>query len=160
MSGIPIDYTGIVFSAKPDAVPYNYRISYKVTQLCLIMRICGRGDVCSLIKLQMISFALLSPENMRKLVAFADGADSIPIVRFDPSINRALTYAIGYGLIEQQQNAKYKLTKRGKQLAEQIKTVGDLMVIEINDLNMLAKKLTENKIEKIVDRWRLRDAEN
>ena len=45
----------IVFNAKPDAVPYNYRISYKVSQLCLIMRICGWGDSCSLIILQMIS---------------------------------------------------------------------------------------------------------
>ena len=160
MKEAPLKYTDIVFDAKPDAVPYNYRISYKVTQLCLIMRLCGRGDVCSLIKLHMISFALISHDNMRKLVAFVDGTGSAPIVRFDPSINRALTYAIGYGLIERQQNAKYKLTDRGKQLAEQIKTIGDLMVIEIDDLNLLAKKLTESKVEEIVDRWRIKDAEN
>lgn len=160
MKKAPLKYNDIVFDAKPDAVPYNYRISYKVTQLCLIMRLCGRGDVCSLIKLHMISFALISHDNMRKLVAFVDGTGRAPIVRFDPSINRALTYAIGYGLIEQQQNAKYKLTDRGKQLAEQIKTVGDLMVIEIHDLNLLAKKLTESKVEEIVDRWRIKDAEN
>ena len=160
MRETPLVYTDIVFNAKPDAVPYNYRISYKVTQLCLIMRICGRGDVCSLIKLHMISFALISQENMRKLVDFADGIGSAPIVRFDSSVNRALTYAIGYGLIKRQQNAKYKLTDRGKQLAEQIKVVGDLMVIEIGDLNLLAKKLTERKVEEIVDRWRIKDAEN
>lgn len=160
MRETPLEYTDIVFNAKPDAVPYNYRISYKVTQLCLIMRICGRGDVCSLIKLHMISFALISQENMRKLVDFADGIGSAPIVRFDPSVNRALTYAKGYGLIKRQQNAKYKLTDRGKQLAEQIKVVGDLMVIEIGDLNLLAKKLTERKVEEIVDRWRIKDAEN
>lgn len=92
MRETPLEYTDIVFNAKPDAVPYNYRISYKVTQLCLIMRICGRGDVCSLIKLHMISFALISQENMRKLVDFANGIGSAPIVRFDPSVNRALTY--------------------------------------------------------------------
>ena len=160
MRETPLEYTDIVFNAKPDAVPYNYRISYKVTQLCLIMRISGRGDVCSLIKLHMISFALISQENMRKLVDFADGIGSAPIVRFDSSVNRALTYAIGYGLIKRQQNAKYKLTDRGKQLAEQIKVVGDLMVIEIGDLNLLAKKLTERKVEEIVDRWRIKDAEN
>lgn len=94
MRETPLVYTDIVFNAKPDAVPYNYRISYKVTQLCLIMRICGRGDVCSLIKLHMISFALISQENMRKLVDFADGIGSAPIVRFDPSVNRALTYEL------------------------------------------------------------------
>lgn len=34
------------------------------------------------------------------------------------------------------------------------------MVIEIGDLNLLAKKLTERKVEEIVDRWRIKDAEN
>lgn len=62
----------IVFDAKPDAVPYNYRISYKVSQLCLIMYICGWGTSCSLIKLHMISFALLSRKNM-DIPAFRDG---------------------------------------------------------------------------------------
>ena len=81
MKEAPLKYTDIVFDAKPDAVPYNYRISYKVTQLCLIMRLCGRGDVCSLIKLHMISFALISHDNMRKLVAFVDGTGNAPIVR-------------------------------------------------------------------------------
>lgn len=160
MRETPIDYSGIVFNAKPDAVPYNYRISYKVAQLCLILRICGRGDVCSLIKLHMISFALISQDNMRILIDFVDGNGSAPIVRFDPSVNRALTYAIGYGFVERQQNAKYKLTSRGRQLAEQIKAVGDLMIIEVNDLNSLSKKLTENKVEEIVNRWRLKNADN
>lgn len=57
-------HADIVFDAKPDAVPYNYRISYKVSQLCLIMRICGWGGTCSLIKLHMISFALISRDNI------------------------------------------------------------------------------------------------
>lgn len=156
----PIDYKKIVFDAKPDAVPYNYRISYKVTQLCLIMRICGRDDVCSLVKLHMISFALIAPDNMRKLVEIVDENDNIPLVRFDPAVNRALTYAIGYGLIEQQANGKYKLTCSGKQLAEHVKAVGDLMVTEIMSLNLLAKKLTEKKVEEVVDQWRIKDAEN
>lgn len=160
MEKTPIEYSDIIFDAKPDAVPYNYRISYKVAQLCLIMRICGRGDVCSLIKLHMISYALISRDNMKKLVEFVTGTGSTPVVRFDPSVNRALAYAIGYGLIDRQPTAKYKLTERGKQLAEQIKAVGDLMVVEINDLNSLAKKLTESKVEEMVDRWRIKYAEN
>ena len=160
MTNSSLKYTDIVFDAKPDAVPYNYRISYKVTQLCLIMRLCGRGDVCSLVKLHMISYALISQNKMKELIEFTEGTGNTPIVRFDPAVNRALTYAIAYGLIEQQQNAKYKLTDLGRQLAEQIKLAGDLMVIEINDLNTLAKKLTETKVNEIVNRWRINDAEN
>lgn len=150
----------IVFDAKPDAVPYNYRISYKVSQLCIIMRICGWGDICSLIKLHMISFALFSRDNMDKLVAFAEGEGSAPIVRFDPAVNKALTYAIAYGFIEQQRTGKYSLTDRGKRLADQIRLVGNLMVTEMSDLNTLAKKLTETKVKELVDMWRDRHAED
>ncbi len=160
MDNYPFEYTGIVFDAKPDAVPYNYRISYKVTQLCLIMNICGRANVCSLVKLHMISFALISRSNMKKLIDFSNDLEDAPIVRFDPSVNRALTYAIAYGLVERQPNAKYKLTDKGQKLAEQIKTVDDLMVIEKNDLNNLSKRLTETKVDEIVNMWRLRDAKN
>ena len=159
MEDISLQYDNIVFDAKPDAVPFNYRISYKVTQLCLIMRICGRGNVCSLIKLHMISFALISQVNLMRLIEFAEGTGSVPIVRFDPAVNRALTYAIAYGLIERQQTAKYKLTDRGQRLAEQIAVVG-LMVVEISNLKLLAKKLTETKVNEIVDKWRVKDAEN
>lgn len=54
----------IVFNAKPDAIPYNYRISYKVSQLCLILHICGWGNSCSLIKVHMISYPH-RPERLR-----------------------------------------------------------------------------------------------
>jgi len=160
MENPPLQYSDIVFDAKPDAVPYNYRISYKVTQLCLILRICGWRDSCSLIKLHMISFALISQANMKKLLEFAEGIGSTPIVRFDPAVNRALSYAIAYGFIEQQPNSKYKLSDRGHRLADQIKYVGDLMAVEISDLNMLAKKIPETKIKEIVDLWRARNAKD
>lgn len=150
----------IIFNAKPDAIPYNYRISYKVSQLCLILRICGRGDTCSLIKLHMISFALVSRDNMSKLAAFADGEDRVPIVRFDPAVNRALTYAIAYGFIEQNKTGKYALTSYGKCLADQIKNANDLMTMEITDLSILEKKLSESKVKELVDMWRNKHAED
>jgi hypothetical protein len=160
MEDNPLLHTDIVFDAKPDAVPYNYRISYKVSQLCLIMRICGWGDVCSLIKLHMISFALISRSNMTKLIEFADGTGIAPIVRFDPAVNRALTFAIAYGFVEQQRTGNYKLTERGRRLADQIKLVDDLMATEISDLNTLAKKLTETKVKELIEMWRDKHAED
>ena len=144
----------IVFNAKPDAVPYNYRISYKVSQLCLIMRICGWGDSCSLIKLQMISYALFSSETMSQLINYAEGYGPAPIVHFDPAVNKALTFAIAYGFVSQQRNGNYKLTTKGHNLAERIKIVGDLMTSELSSLGDLSKKLTEVKIKELADLWR------
>ena len=39
-------------------------------------------------------------------------------------------------------------------------TVGDLMTVEIDDLNLLAKKLTETKVEEVIEQWRIKDVEN
>lgn len=153
-------YNDIIFDAKPEAVPYNYRISYKVSLLCLIIYICGWGKVSSIIKLQMISSALISRRNLNLLIRFADGDPITPIVRFDPSVNRALAFAVAYGFIEQQMNGNYKLTGRGEQLASQIKYVGDLMVLEIESLTRIAKKLTETKVNYLITEWRNANAEN
>ena len=150
----------IIFDAKPDAVPYNYRISYKVSQLCLIMYICGWGTSFSLIKLHMISFALLSRKNMDNLIEFSDKTRESVVVRFDPAVNRALTYAVAYGFVVQQPNGNYKLTDQGKNFAEQIKLAGDLMVTEIRELTDLSKRLTESRIKELTEIWRDRHAEN
>lgn len=34
----------IIFDSKPDAVPYNYRISYKMSQIALIIGMCCNGQ--------------------------------------------------------------------------------------------------------------------
>ena len=150
----------IIFDAKPDAVPYNYRISYKVSQLCLILYICGRGTSCSLIKLHMISFALLSRQNMDNLLEFSEKPNESVVVRFDTAVNRALTYVVDYGFDVQQQNGNYKLTDQGKNFAERIKLAGDLMVTEIRELTDLSKRLTESRIKELTEIWRDRHAED
>lgn len=161
MKETPLSQRDIIFNAKPDAVPYSYRISYKVSQLCLIMRICSFQGSCSLIKLHMISFALCTQENRDRLLHYAnEELSGPPVVRFDPAVNKALTYAVAYGLIEQQKTGNYKLTDQGRNFADQIKLVGDLMVLEISYLSDLSKKLTESRIKELTETWRVNDAEN
>lgn len=102
----------------------------------------------------MISFALLSRENMDNLINFSERKNESVIVRFNPAVNRALTYAIAYGFIIQQKTGNYKLTEQGKGLAQRIKLAGDLMVTEISELTDLSKKLTESRIKELIDIWR------
>jgi hypothetical protein len=97
---------------------------------------------------------------MNRLIEFAEGTGAAPIVRFDPAVNRALTYAIAYRVVEQQRTGNFKLTDRGKKFADRIKLVGDLMATEISDLNTLAKKLTESKVKELVEMWRNKHAED
>lgn len=157
-----IDNYGIVFDAKPNAVPYNYRISYKVSQICLILdKSCWGKSGCSPVKLHMISFALSSREIMERLISFTQSDYSPPpIVRFDPAVNRAVSFAIADGLIFQAANGKYVLTDKGKRLVSEIEKDYEVLVVEKQDLTTLSKKLTDEKIKSLSEVWRTTYAEN
>lgn len=157
-----IDNHDVVFNAKPDAVPYNYRISYKVSQICLILAYSCRGKTgCLPIKLHMISFALCSKAAMDRLLYFAEHEFSTPpIVRFDPAVNRAVTFAIADELIFQGKNGKYILADKGWSLVSDIEEDPNVLVSEKSDLSMLSKKLTDQKIKQLSDNWRNAYAED
>ena len=151
----------IVFNAKPDAVPFNYRTSYKIGQLCLILSICCGRKGCSYFKLHMIAMSLCTKQEMLSLKNFTDNVfNSYTLVRFDPAVNRAVKYAIADGVMLQQVNGLFKLTTKGKSFADAIKKESDLMVSEKYFLNDLSNKLTEDKIKNLMSIWRYSDAPN
>ena len=92
----------IVFDSKPDAVPYNYRISYKMAQICLIIsKSCTGKAGCSLVKIHIISNALNTKECMKELEEYVDEKMSFMLVRFDSAVNRAIKFAIADNLVVQ-----------------------------------------------------------
>lgn len=151
----------VVFDAKPDAVPYRYRISYKIGQICLILNICG-GSSCSFLKIQMISNALNDKKGEKELLEFCDDNNLLFIsaIRFDPSVNRVLGYALADGLIKQLVKGTYKLTEKGKKFVKKIKLDKELMANEIEFLERIGNRLSEEKISELMDRWRYMDAGN
>ncbi|MCP1102771.1 hypothetical protein M2454_003078 [Aequitasia blattaphilus] len=151
-----IEEQDVIFNAKPDAVPYNYRISYKVAQVCLILaKSCWGKSGCLPIKLHMISFALCSKEAMDKLLIFTQSEYAeVPIVRFDPAVNSAVTFGIADGLIFQGQNGKYALTDKGRFFVSKIEKESTVLSAEKKDLSLLSTKLTDAKIKQLSDIWR------
>lgn len=151
----------VVFDAKPDAVPYRYRISYKIGQICLILNICG-GSSCSFLKIQMISNALNDKKSERELLEFCDDSNLLFIsaIRFDPAVNRVLGYALADDLIKQLVKGTYKLTEKGKKFVKKIKSDKELMANEIAFLEKMGNRLSEEKISELMDRWRYMDAGN
>ncbi len=149
----------IVFDSKPIAVPYNYRVSYKIAQLLLIISLCCSRGGCSLIKLHMISMSFNSDASMEQMERFSNGLLSeIPLVRFDPAVNRALLIAINEGLITQQQDGKVKLSPKGRLYVSKIMDEDDLMVREKKHLNAISSKITEKRIGEIMVNWRYQGA--
>lgn len=147
----------IIFDAKVDAVPFNYRISYKVSLVILIIgKCCGRKG-CSAIKLQMISSASATFKKKNELlesVQLSYLAEST-LVRFDPAISRAINFALADELIYRQANELFRLTTIGKELLTSIYSDKELMVVEKNFFSDLSNQLTEEMIENFSGNWRI-----
>lgn len=132
----------IKFTMRPVAIPFGYRLSYKISLLCLCLKIsCDPRKSCSLIKLQLIITTLLSQHNLSDLVKICkDKSYVLTPIRFDPSINKAITFALKDGIITKLANGNYKLTQLGK-----------IFVDRILDSNILSKETEELKTLGIVD---------
>lgn len=150
----------IIFDSKPDAVPYNYRISYKIAQICLIIaKTCSGRAGCSLVKLHIISNALNTKECMQALEEYVNEKMSFMLVRFDPAVNRAIKYAIADKLVSQLKNGTFKLTDTGKELVKK-NDKEDILQEEKIFLKELGLKLTNDKIEQLMSLWRYKNAES
>lgn len=143
----------IIFDPKADAVPFNYRISYKVSLICLIMNKCCGKKGCSAIKMQMVSFATVSTKGQEELLKALENDSKSNIVRFDPAINRAINYALYDDIIYRQGNGLYRLTARGKAMSTKIYADKLLMRSEKEFLNILTTKLTEEYIDGLSKKW-------
>ena len=98
---------------------------------------------------------------MEKLICFTQNTSNVsPIVRFDPAVNKAVTFAIADKLIYQGLNGKYTLTNKGKKLIEEIDMDKDILMTEKEELSILSKKLTDEKIRQLSIIWRTTYAEN
>ncbi len=155
------DKIKIKFQNRPIAVPYDYRIIYKVSQIVLIIgTVCKRGG-CSSIKLHILSNALTSSSMLDELEKLFDNKiEIIPIVRFEQAVTRAVNFAIADKLIEiQSSNLKLKLTAKGRQLYEEIMNDDSIMVLEKEELNRVKDKIKDDVINRIVEKWgQIKDA--
>lgn len=149
----------IIFDAKPDAVPYNYRISYKLGQICLILLICGGRKSCSFLKIQMIANAMNDEKGKTRLLKFCNNNKmSYTSVRFDPAVNRVIKYVIADQMVMQLAQGNFKLTEKGKKFVQRIQRDNLLLKDEKEFLKKIGTQLTEEKIADLIETWRYIDA--
>ncbi len=144
----------IIFTERPVAVPYNYRISYRVSLLCLLIKECCGRKGCSLIKMNMIYKALSDTDFQESLNRFLEKDDMGLIVPFDPTVQRTLTYALADGLIIQQVNGLYQLSKSGKALADKLIKEDGILLKEKTVFRKIGYDLSEEKIKQLTLQWR------
>ena len=147
--------TKIQFKNRPMAVPYSYRIIYKISQVILIIGTCCKRGGCSNEKLHFISTALINQELLDDFQKFLNNiSDITPIISFEPAITRAVNYAISEQLIEiQSSNLKLRLTNKGRLVYEQIMQDNDIMVLEKIELKRINEIVSDFAINRVIQKW-------
>ena len=139
----------VIYTSRSEPIPYNYRISYNVSLICIAIYMCCKNAGCSLIKLNIIYSALYSEEYFEALKKIELEKDFV--IRFDPNVNRTIDYAINDDLIIQQKDEKYKLAKKGKELA--IKIINDESLLKKEKEILKKINISEDTIVELKKFW-------
>lgn len=150
----------ITFSKKPISIPPEYRPSYSIALIVLILKNCCQGSKSSLLKLHLINWALKSNENKDSLKKFvlSNYTESSKTWGIEPSLNRALNYSV-HEEICSIENGKYLLLEKGEIFFSKIVENPEYLNEEIDFLNFLGKrKITDNRIDSIFKKWKSQNA--
>jgi len=150
----------ITFSKKPISIPPEYRPSYTIGLIVLILKICCQNSKSSLLKLHLIYWALKSDINRKSLKEFvvSNYTENSKTWGIEPSLNRALNYSVNEGICSFK-DGKYKLEDRGDVFYEKLIKDSELLNEEVDFLQYLGKrKITDNRINSIYKKWRGQNA--
>ncbi|RNC98266.1 hypothetical protein [Lysinibacillus halotolerans] len=145
---IPSEY--VKFDAKPDAVPYKYRLSYRISITCLILKITGGRSGCSLTKIHLITISMYSTKSMDHLLAYLNEPKSnFLTLRFDPAVNKTINFMLADKIIYQQKNGLFRLSDKGKKFTQKLIRSNELLISEKSFLNNISTHLSEDIIKNI-----------
>jgi hypothetical protein len=145
---VPFDFT-----RKPVPVPGDLRASWKSLLLLAMLDCCCRGNRSSLKRLHVLNWVTRAQHNLQALLGALRGSiePTTVLVRFDPSLNRAIDRARGFGFIESPRGDRILLSAAGLHLAEQI-SKAQILAPERHILSQIGYQLTEAKADEIL-RW-------
>jgi hypothetical protein len=138
------------FKRRPPAIPGDLRPIWRISALVLILEKC-RGQRASLRQLHVMNWAIRTGQNRRTFLKAVEGHHDLehPIVRFEPSLNRAIDFAIGEGLAERSGD-RILLSDKGKQFATALNRAEDLLVSEKAFLRQIEGKITQQVIDRVL----------
>ncbi len=142
----------ISFHRKPMPILAEYRPLYKITQILLILYLCSRGKKSSLIKLHLISWVIKDEKRKSILLESANKHKILfGVWGVDPSVNFALQYSLGEGLVERV-GVSYKLSRKGEMFIKKIDE-DDVVEGEYQFFKSLGLRVTESMVQDIVEAW-------
>lgn len=151
------------FVKRPISIPPEYRPLYKISLIVLILKICCRGEKSNLLKLHLFSWALTSDSNMNEVRGYleSDFQTDFTIWGIEPTLNRALQFAVSENICDLTNGRIYGLTEKGTKFYDQIMQDMELLIKEKDFLKYVGKmQLTDSRINAMTKKWTLFNAEN
>lgn len=143
----------IKFTNRPKSIPYFYRLTYRMSITCLIIKLSSRpNSACSLKKIQILTNALYSDEAFTFLQKALINKDYDNItIRYDPTVNTTIKFLLAENLIalKSKTTNKYILTELGEKFVDRILSNRLILNGEKEILNTISHKLNDTIINKL-----------
>jgi hypothetical protein len=154
------------FRRRPRGLPCAMRPAWRLHVLVLVLDQCWAGKA-SLEQLHVLNWAIRSEDTRQLFLQFIKGmrAPNQIIVRYDPSLSRAIDFAFAekivtrheqqLSLLKEEDSEKkappYRilLSARGRTLVQAIKAMEDAFVVEKEFLKAIGKKVTQQQVESL-----------
>lgn len=143
------------FHKRNISIPADYRPLYKIGHIILVLFLACRSNKASLMKLHFLCWTIKSKINLSQVTQWIenDFKNDYHIWGVEPTVNRALIYAVAEGFIKLSDGA-YALTDKGINLYKLIKKDTDLFVSEKIFLESVGKNgISEQRIKDLSSKF-------
>lgn len=145
------------FTLRPVPVPPDLRVLWRISLLVLLIDKC-RGGCATLEQLHVLNWAVRSERTISRAREALTGSrrPDTPVVRFDPSLSRAIAYALGEELVTEDRGndaaTRYRLylTSPGRALLRTVKETRTSFVAEKKFLEALGGKLSQRQARDLI----------
>jgi len=142
---------GLRFQQRPDPVPADLRISWRLSALAIVLAQC-RGNTATPQQLHLLATAVRSPLLQQAILrGLAGGAlPDDELVRDDPALTRTIRIADAAGLVEARPT-RIRLTEDGRALARRVAADRNVLVKEKQFLSRLPASITQRSFAALLE---------
>ncbi|MFF1423146.1 hypothetical protein [Streptomyces sp. NPDC058280] len=142
----------VVFTRRPDPIPGDLRISWRLASLTLTLRRC-RANTANIEQIHVLTWGLRSTQGRTAISEwFVNGRKPQDLViRHDPSTSRTINLAIAAGLAKRNPNTSISLTSTGERWANKLWSQKGVLVPEKRFLSTLPARITQKSVSDLLD---------
>jgi len=151
LDDMDLDDVHFQFSRRPSPLPADLRAEWRLAVILLILKKCW-GERATLRQLHVLNWAVRTAKSRDAFIKILshDRRLDDPVVRFEPSLNRALALALAENLLLREPNGTIRLTEKGSKITEEIMRVSTCLVGEKEFLSRITRKVTQRQVDDLL----------